>query len=217
MSTEAKWEHFFKPEVRVRGQEDFLAGLVFVSNASDTQIQGMVKASTPLKVSFLAQDISSPTFTVDCSCTSSAKGTFCKHIWAMLLLVVKKHPDFLDSKKMIDKVTLFGKVESPFKAKQAEYKKAQYQKQKVRAKEQRKALKNKGAAPAATSYPEPVAEALAYFSENGFPMEASMDGESVNHAKKILSRVFHPDKGGTHEEALILNQHYDTLIEFLEG
>jgi len=216
MSTEAKWEHFFKPEVRMRGQEDFLAGLVFVSNASDTQIQGMVKASTPLKVSFLSQDIASSSFTVDCSCSSSAKGTFCKHIWAMLLLVVKKHPDFLDSKTMLDKVTLFGKAESPFKAKQAEFKKAQYQKQKARVKEQRKALKNKDTA-VGTAFPEPVAEALTYFSENGFPMEASLDGESVKNAKKILARVFHPDKGGTHEEALVLNQHYDTLIRFIEG
>lgn len=215
MSVESAWEHFFKPEVRKRGREDFAKGLAVMSIGGDTQIQGYVKATPLAKVSFNADDISSPTFTVDCSCSSAAKGALCKHIWAMLLVVEQKHPDFLDSKKSFEKVTKFAATESPFKAKQDEYKKQQYQKQKARAKEQRLQKKNQDKAPAASKYPEEVVQALVFFSSNGFPLEGSLNEESLKAAKKILARVFHPDKGGTHDESVVLNRNYEVLIRFI--
>lgn len=217
MSVEALFENFFKPEVRKRGREDFAKGLAVMSVAGDAQIQGYVKGSTVAKVSFVAKDIANPTFHVDCSCPQSSRGTFCKHIWAMLLVVEQKHPDFLDSKTNIEKVSRFADVESPFKAKQSDFKKQQYQKQKERAKEWRQQIKDKekGKTGKSTSYPQDVVDAFRYFSENGFPLEEGLSEESLRNAKKILSRVFHPDKGGSHEETVTLNQNCAILLRFL--
>ncbi|MBO9667658.1 MAG: hypothetical protein J7501_12695 [Bdellovibrio sp.] len=216
MSKLSAWENYFKPEVRKQGAEDFAAGLAVISVAGDARIEGYVKASKPVKVLFVAESIASSSFTVDCMCSSAAKGTLCRHVWALLLATEKKHPDFLDSKKNLDKGSLFVKVESPFKAKQDEYKKQQYQKQKERAKIQRQQMKAKAkGVPLKSAFPEEVTAALAYFSENGFPMQDSLDEESVKNAKKVLARVFHPDKGGTHDETVILNQNYQILMDYL--
>jgi hypothetical protein len=206
--------------VRKQGREDLAEGLVVMSVAGDARIEGYVKASKPHKVLFVAENIASTTFMVDCSCTSAGKGSFCRHIWAMLLLTEKKHPDFLDSKTNLEKGSLFVTVESPFKAKQAEFKKQQYQKQKERAKEQRLQIKNKAKgisskSPKGTTYSQDVNAAFEYFSQNGFPLENSLDEESLKNAKKVLARVFHPDKGGTHDESVILNQNYQILLDYL--
>ena len=215
MSVESQWGHFFKPEVRKSGSEYFNEGVVVLSIASDTAIQGYVKGTTSSKVTLKAESIANPTFYADCSCPASRKGILCKHIWAVLLQSEKKHPDFLDSKKNIEKAEKAPQVESPYKAKQAEYRKQQYEKQKVRAKEQRQAKKKSKRGPAETiSLPTDVEFAFEFFSANGFPMENPIDEEALKEAKKKLSRVFHPDKGGTHEEAVILNQHFEVLMNF---
>ncbi|WP_413574962.1 hypothetical protein ACLVWU_11970 [Bdellovibrio sp. HCB290] len=217
---ERLYEHFFKPEVRKQGREDFAAGLAVLSVAGDARIEGYVKASKPVKVLFVAESIASTTFSVDCNCPSAAKGSFCRHVWSILLQVEKKHPDFLDSKTSLEKGQLFVTVESPFKAKQTEFKKQQYQKQKERAKAQRleiktkaKGLSNKTAK--GTTFSQDVNAAFEFFTLNGFPMETSLTEESLKNAKKVLARVFHPDKGGTHEESVILNNHYQTLLDYL--
>ncbi|QDK45985.1 hypothetical protein DOM22_12900 [Bdellovibrio sp. ZAP7] len=220
MSVEKLYEHFFKPEVRKQGREEFAAGLAVLSVAGDARIEGYVKASKPVKVLFVAESIASSSFAVDCMCSSAAKGTFCKHIWAILLQTEKKHPDFLDSKTNIEKGSLFEVVESPFKAKQAEFKKIQYQKQKARAKEQRQQIKNKAKgvsskSPKGTTYSQDVNTAFEFFSLNGFPLENNLDEESLKNAKKVLARVFHPDKGGTHDESVILNENYQILMDYL--
>ncbi len=220
MSVESAYEHFFKPEVRKQGREDLAEGLAVMSVAGDARIEGYVKASKPHKVLFVAENIASSTFTVDCSCSSANKGSFCRHIWALLLLTEKKHPDFLDSKTNLEKGSLFAVVESPFKAKQAEFKKLQYQKQKERAKAQRQEIKNKAKGLSnktvkGTTFSQDVNAAFEFFSLNGFPLENSLDEESLKNAKKVLSRVFHPDKGGTHDESVLLNQHYQILIDYL--
>ncbi|WP_413557571.1 SWIM zinc finger family protein [Bdellovibrio sp. HCB209] len=220
MSVETAYEHFFKPEVRKQGREDLAEGLAVMSVGGDARIEGYVKASKPHKVLFVAENIASNTFAVDCSCPSATKGTFCRHIWAMLLLTEKKHPDFLDSKTNLEKGSLFTVVESPFKAKQAEFKKQQYQKQKERAKIQRQEIKNKAKGLSSkttkgTTFSQDVNAAFAFFSVNGFPMENTLNEESLKDAKKVLARVFHPDKGGTHDEAVILNYHYQILMDYL--
>lgn len=220
LSVEKLYEHFFKPEVRKQGREDFDAGLAVLSVAGDARIEGYVKASKPVKVLFVAESIGSSSFAVDCMCSSAAKGTFCKHIWAILLQTEKKHPDFLDSKTNLEKGSLFLVVESPFKAKQVEFKKQQYQKQKERAKIQRQEIKNKAKGISSkvskgTTFSQDVNAAFEFFNLNGFPMENALDEESLKNAKKILSRVFHPDKGGTHDESVILNHHYQILLDYL--
>ncbi|RZJ25563.1 MAG: hypothetical protein EOO48_13565 [Flavobacterium sp.] len=93
-----------------------------------------------------------------------------------------------------------------------------YEKQKVRAKEQRREIKmKKKGLTAVQQYPEDVTEALAFFNVNGFPMENDIDEEVLKNAKKELAWVFHPDKGGTHQESVTLNTHYDVLIRYLHG
>ncbi len=53
-----------------------------------------------------------------------------------------------------------------------------------------------------------------YFSENGFELRNSMTKENVSQAMKKLSRIFHPDKGGTHEEFTELNKNAEILTKF---
>lgn len=226
MSVEKVYEHFFKPEVRKQGQEYFAQGLVQISNASDTQVQGFIKVSAGPKVTFYSTDIASPTFTVNCTCPVSSKGNFCKHIWAVLLVVESKYPDFLDSKNNIEKGSsesgsLGAKKESPFKAKQDDYRKQQYEKQKLRAKEQRQAIKQSkktdqqraksSSAVSSLKLSADAEAAVKYFEDNGFSLGSPVSEELLRNAKRDLSRIFHPDKGGTHEESVTLNQHYEVL------
>ena len=46
-------------------------------------------------------------------------------------------------------------------------------------------------------------------------MQAPWDEEALKNAKKKLSRVFHPDIGGSHQESVDLNVNYDILIRFM--
>lgn len=216
MSVESRWGHFFKPEVRKKGSEELAKGLISLSAGSDTSVLAYVKGSARVKVTFSSPSIDHDTFWVDCSCSSSAKGVFCKHIWSVLLLVEKNKPDFLDSKTTIEKKSGEDKQESPYKAKQAEYRKLQYQKQKLQA-QKRKVDKKKSEAPPRARLAEPIEAALAFFAENGFAMETEIEEEFLKNAKKRLSRVFHPDIGGSHEETILLNKHYDVLMEFLNS
>lgn len=212
------WEKFFKPEIMNRGREEFERELVSVSSGSDTQIQAYVRASPVIRVNFVAESIASPGFTADCSCSSSGKGVLCRHIFATILQVQKTHPDFLDSKISVDKASQTAKVESPHKVKQAAYQKVMYAKQKARAKVQRQEIKMKKKGLTSTpKYPQEVAEALAFFNVNGFPMENEIEEAELKNAKKELAWVFHPDKGGTHQESVELNSHYDVLLRYIGG
>lgn len=106
-----------------------------------------------------------------------------------------------------------AKAESPYKAKQADFKKAQYEKQKQWVKE-KKAEKKLKAEPSRERLPVEIENAFEFFTQNGFSMEYTRDEETLKSAMKTLARIFHPDKGGTHEEAVILNNHYATLTRF---
>ena len=55
--------------------------------------------------------------------------------------------------------------------------------------------------------------ALKYFSENGFPLGYPADQDELIKAKRILSNVFHPDKGGAHEEMLELIRNFKLLTQ----
>ena len=210
----------FTPEARKHGSDLSEQGVVALAQASDTAVQAYVRVSTPIRVALSSEAISSVSFVARCSCPAGRKRRLCKHVWATLLQVEKNHPDFLDSKRVVGPPAeaTAGAGEDSFKQKQADNRKAHYQKQKARAKEQKQDKRNlesgrslKRAGPQA---PEAVVAALAYFSENGFPMLPPIDVEAVKNARKLLSRVFHPDKGGSHAEMLALNENAETLIEY---
>ena len=226
MSIEQLWGAFFKSEVKTSGQKLFAQEKVSISNGSDTSIQAYVRASPPLKVRFSTEDVGSESFSVECTCPPSKRGQFCKHIWATLLSVEGRYPDFLDSKRVIEKtadsVTSDDSIEPEvsYQAKAnlraAAYRKEQYQKQKERAKALKHGTKDRGSSHRFRALPENVEQALAYFTKNGFPMPAGPDDAVVSEAKKKLSRVFHPDKGGSTEEMVELNQNCDLLARFLQ-
>lgn len=216
----AKFRSFFKPDVLQKGQDLFDAETLFLTAASDTTIQSLIKGSPPARVTLATEDIASPTFSADCNCTQAAKGLLCKHIWATILQTEKKYPDFLESKKDLEQKEKADAPESPYKIKQAEYKKQQSEKMKARAKEQRQAKKNlKRPPPAAAKpdYPEDVVEAIDYFTQNGFELGTPLDLDLLKEARKKLSRIFHPDRGGSHDEATTLNNYYETLTDFLDS
>lgn len=230
-TTLARWEDFFKAETRNGGEKLFAKAAVFIASASDTQVQASVRTSTPARVNFKAKSISEPTFFADCTC----KKDFCKHIWATLIAVDEKYPDFLEAKTSIEspertpattnappcaaKQEAAAKAQAradAFKQKQSEYRKLQYQLQYRLQKERLTKTKlQKKHAPAARSYPPDVEKALRFFSDNGFAFEGSIDEEELSNARKKLARIFHPDKGGSHDEALLLNENYRIIEEFL--
>ena len=63
-------------------------------------------------------------------------------------------------------------------------------------------------------FPPTIESALIYFSENGFPLTQPITEETLNNARKKLARIFHPDMGGKHDEAVDLNKNYDILTKF---
>lgn len=258
MSVESRWGQFFKPEVRQQGAGLVAKRRVLLAQSTDTMIRSYVKISSPIQVVFSSDSIESSTFIVDCSCPASGKGQFCKHIWATLLVVEEKYPDFLDCKTDIEKVANLksvskasvkapnasgsGKEKRPptpaqleaqeaQKKRHSEIRKQQYQLAKERQKEflknqklekkKRKAESAASARPRYSSqyspqyswpYSSEVEAALKFFSENGFPLDVPVDEAVLRKAKTILSRVFHPDKGGSHEEILTLNRNFDILL-----
>jgi hypothetical protein len=211
---EKKWEHFFKPEVRKAGRDLLAKKIVVLGIASDRHIEAFIRSSTAYKVVFKSDSIASPEFTVDCNCSLAKKGQFCKHIWATLVLACQESGDFFDSKKTIEKKTnpkLVSQKQIEFKNKQNEYRKQLYQVQKNRAKN----LKEKKASQAfQADLPAEVLAATKYFQQNGFPMDLPFQPEAINNAKRILSRIFHPDKGGSQEEILTLLAHADVLLKY---
>lgn len=224
------WEHFFKPEVRSSGQSLVKQGKLSISQPSDTEIVVFIKASTPSKVILKSKSVESDTFFAQCNCPAGKEGRFCKHVWAALLATEKKNSDFFESKTKIEmeetdsnfaqviKPTAQTKAreeaEAKLKLKQATYRKEQYQKQKERQKAFKAAKKNRPAPE--SNLPEDVEHALNFFAANGFELKESLNKESVTTAKKKLSRVFHPDMGGSHEESAQLNSYADILLEFIE-
>ena len=218
MTAYDSFNHFFKPEVRSRGDEFLASDAVFISIGSDTRIEAYIRGSGAAKVTFKALSIESETFFADCNCSSSAKVQLCRHIWAVILKVEEKNPDFLSSKADIQKQ---APEENPqkmaMKVKQSDYKKQQYEKQKARGKairaEKKKALRPEDQ----PIYPEDVSHAIKFFLENGFAFELPFQEEQIRNAKKKLSRIFHPDIGGSHQESVDLNVNYDVLIRYLQS
>lgn len=207
--------NYFKAEIRKRGEQDYRKDLGHISIGSDTQIQAFVRSTPPLRVTFSSATIADAEMTVSCTCRAGTKGSTCKHIWTILLATDALHPDFLDEKRTIQMISnqSLSEAATPYKTKQTEFKKLQYEKQKQWMKE-KKAEKKLKAEPPRERLPPDIENAFEFFLQNGFPLASSRDEESLKTAMKTLARIFHPDKGGTHEEATILNGHYATLTRF---
>lgn len=223
MSIEQVFGNFFKAEVKTSGSKLFTQDKVSISSGSDTEIQAYVRVAPPFKVHFSAGDISSESFTAECSCPVAKKSRLCKHIWATLLCVELKYPDFLSAKQNVDLVdaslgasaTPESSFQASAKLRATEYRKEQYQKQKLRAKELKRG-RSGGENPKTSRTLSPdVESALAYFATNGFPMPDGPCELILAEAKRKLSRVFHPDRGGTHEEVVELNQYCEILFGVL--
>jgi uncharacterized Zn finger protein len=213
MSIEEKWGNFFKAEIKSSGLKLFTQEKVSLTSATDTTIHAFVKAAPPLKVVLSSEGIASHLFTAECSCPAGKKSQFCKHIWATLLSVAQKYPDFLTLKRVIEKSTSpLDTVQDAHKQRASEYRKEQYQKQKAQVKKEKR---ERESAVDPEMFPEEIATALRYFSLNGFPMPAGPSESVLSEAKRKLSRVFHPDKGGSHSEIIELNRHWETLMHFL--
>jgi hypothetical protein len=106
-----------------------------------------------------------------------------------------------------------------YKEKQSHFKKQQYEKQKTWAKQKRLQKKEKlgeiKEPQPREKYSARIEDGLEFFTANGFAMEDLPTMDALNLARKHLSRVFHPDKGGTHAEAIALNHHFETLSGFI--
>lgn len=228
-----RWEPYFKPEVRSSGRTLHSKGVVNFSHGSDTQVQCYIRGSSPCKVSFSAESVETPVFSASCTCPIAKKGQTCKHMWAALTELDVKSSDFLEGKSELLTGNDGGQVaaaerpitasqtaytekraahETAYKEKQADYRKQQYQLQKQKLNAKKGKISKLNVAP---SYPDEVEAALKYFEENGFELRTNFTEEEISVARKKLARVFHPDKGGSHQEITELNQFAEILLEYL--
>lgn len=234
-TTESNFEHFFKPDVRKAGEELVQKKAVSLGASTDTQVDAFIRTSSPARVQFSSESIESPNFLVDCNCKAASKGQFCKHIWAVLVSAAEKSPDFFAEKTNLEKGTRSdvdlrsAKVVRPVsdsqkayldaqKERQSEYRKQAYQSQKERVKgikrgKEEADFKASRVAASHEILPDSVLAAFAFFKDNGFPLTSTEDKEAINNAKRILSRIFHPDKGGTNDEMLTLLAHAKALLD----
>lgn len=216
MEVEADLSSFFGSSERSKGAELFRKDLVVISSASDTDVRAFIKGSSSCRVVLNAEEVDAPAFTSACSCPQSRKGDLCKHVWSVLLKLEEMGADFLNGKT---EALEPGKKSDPSDqarlAKQEEFKSQQREKVKARNKEIRERKKSEERGPRFT-YPAPVQESLDFFSSHGFPLD-DFDMPALMNARKLLSRVFHPDKGGSHNEVLELNAHFDVLESYLKS
>ena len=213
-------EVFFGPEARKQGSDLVKKASVTLAGVTDTQVQAY--AGT-VRTKLMADTIEDAAFSASCSCPAGTKQRLCKHIWAAILLTCEKHPDFLECKIEVASAGNARASAQPagvasYAEKQKTYRKAQYQTQKAKVKE-RKAVEKGNSRPRslAPALSDEAQDALRYFALNGFDFAAPIDPEALQTARKVLARVFHPDKGGTHEEILELNERFEILFELADA
>lgn len=239
MDLESKFAHVFKPEVRKQGRELVDKNVISISNLSDTRVEAFVAVSAAARVVLSATDISSESMTAVCNCSAFAKGQYCKHIWGTLLKAEASGADFLESKSDVGRGEVTAKAvpklqprmappiseerqralnerKEADRARASEYRKAQYQRYKTAQKDRKRgsSAAEKHSAFQTPEAPDEVRDAIAYFEANGFQFSTPIDLDALKSAKRLLSRVFHPDKGGSHDEILALNENFDRLVEF---
>lgn len=220
MAMESVFESYFKPETRSSGAKLISEEKVSLSGGSEKGVTAFVRATPPVRVGLSAEGITNPTIHVDCNCSSGKKGQFCKHSWAVILLAADRYPDFFNEKTTLEirapvsdeRSAKKEEYRENAKAKASEYRKAAYQRAKTFAKERKT---GKSPTPSAPVYPAEVETAFSYFQLNGFPLEDDLSEEAVGKAKRQLSRIFHPDRGGSHEEVTELNHHCEMVVRFI--
>jgi len=213
MSVTAQLADGFRSEIRKKGEDDFRKGCVMISQSSDSEVRAFVKSAGAGRVSLAAEAVDSRTFAASCTCPNGKKGLLCRHIWATILKLEDSESDFILSKENLTA----GSADLP----KNDYKEKQNERARQYGKEVRQKIKAKAKAKASGSdkspsiYPAPVEEALKYFEDNGFELKHDLTSESLESARRQLARVFHPDKGGTHDEILELNRQFEILSEYL--
>ncbi len=222
MPIEAAFGNFFKSEIKASGRRLVAEEKLAIANGSDTTVQAYVRASPPVKVTLSAAGVASPAFVADCTCPMGKKNQFCKHVWAALVAAEAEFPDFLSAKRSIEKAPppeIGADSETSYpetaKLRASEYRKDQYRKQKERVKDAKRAQRAREPSVNRVAYSAAVESALAYFAQNGFPMPDGPSETLLAEAKRKLSRVFHPDKGGSHSEIVELNENCEVLVRFL--
>jgi len=221
------WEQYFKPQLRSSGQKLIQQDKLAVRSPSDTEILAYFRGSAGTKASLKCQSVADSEIIATCSCPQSKKGSFCKHLWALLIFAHEKHPDFFEGKTEMrlratelpeaqqeDEESEPSEFAKQQKQKQADYRKQQYQQQKQRLKtfnQARKSNSKLNARVGVGNFSEEVEIALEYFLKNGFSLRDSLSKAEVSAAMKKLARVFHPDLGGSHEEILELNKYAEIL------
>jgi hypothetical protein len=172
---------------------------VQVSSSSDTVVNAFVRNSSPARVTLSTSEVTDRLITAKCTCTVAKKSQLCRHIWATLLRLDDQGHDFLLSKESI---SLADTDDLMVDRSGNEYRK--------------KRSDCKDRAPA-FHYPSNVEQARQYFQANGFEMKQPFELSEIVDAKKQLSRVFHPDKGGSHDEILELNRNFQILSDYLKS
>jgi uncharacterized Zn finger protein len=181
---------WFPSTERRKGASAAEGRAVQVSSSSDTLVSAFVRNSTPARVTLSTSQVTDGLITAKCTCTVAKKSQLCRHIWATLLKLDDQSHDFLLSKESISLADTDD------------------------LRKQRGDRKDR--APA-FHYPSDVEQARQYFQANGFEMKQPFELSEIVDAKKQLSRVFHPDKGGSHDEILELNRNFQILSDYLKS
>ncbi|MGZ3692358.1 MAG: SWIM zinc finger family protein [Pseudobdellovibrio sp.] len=205
-------EVFFTSSNRSAGARLLKEGKVSFSRPSDTEITAYIKPNYRVHLK-----TKNEVTLADCTCSSSQKGQLCKHMWAAVLAVFNKHDDFFaDSHEFAKEASQSNEramVQEVYKLKQEIYRRKQYEKQKERAKAFKDKKKKNLIAPPV--FPNSVQKALSYFDKNGFALIEDLNENSVLTARKKLARIFHPDRGGSHDESVELNMFSEILLKYV--
>lgn len=227
MSLNQKFNHYFKMETQNAGQKLVLQDKVFVCLHSDTQVQVIIRALTPIKVIFKAVSIENTNIVVNCSCKVFLKQKLCQHIWAALVQLDSVSSDFLSNKNSLtlqvntstspQTIRFNSRIQNDLaKEKAASFRKAQYLKMKNFKK--KKTINNdlQNQKKSTIAFSQEIQAALDYFEKNGFSISNDPNQEVLIKAKKSLARIFHPDRGGSHEETVELNKNFEILALYLK-
>jgi hypothetical protein len=202
---------------------------VHLSSASDVFVNAVVRASAPGRVTLSASEIAGGDIAAKCTCAGAQKGQLCRHVWAALLKLEEQNHDFLLHKESISIAAddeaidrSGGESQENFSMRRLEFQERQkalskeYRKQRAQKRNENAETGRKVRTPA-FHYPSSVEEARRYFQANGFEMKQPFELSEIVDAKKQLSRVFHPDKGGSHDEILELNRNFQILSDYLKS
>jgi len=207
-----------------KGEKFFAEGAVVLRTTRDTQVIAFVRSGQGVQVQLKSDSVTSPDIEAKCSCAQHRRGQLCAHVWAVVFALDQTQATFLNAKCSVvlpqkpessTKKSFLPGPTAARKAAAAAYRKEIYQKRKLAQKEKTSSRKKRVFLQRPELDPEILA-AFAYFSQNGFVLTQPLDRQELHAAWKSLARVFHPDKGGTHDEALSLSTHYRTLQALLK-